>query len=105
ERAQPEHQRVRARAHADRVADPEEGGRLALERIDVRSEDEAPGAQNAEHGLFELGPEALRLLRQIDHGNLRGQCRTSSMTRRRPLRKFSSEKSSAFARRASGASV
>ncbi len=61
-RLEHEQQRIRPVGDADGVLDAEVGGRLLLEGLDVRAEDEAPVLEDIGDALLQLGKER-RVLR------------------------------------------
>ena len=61
-----ENERVGAVRHADRVRHAQIGGRLALERLDLRPEDEATRLEDLGEALLELGDERRVLRLDVD---------------------------------------
>jgi hypothetical protein len=71
ERLKPQYESVGAGAEGDRVGDPQIGGHLRLQRVDVRAEDETPRPENPLHGGLDLVPERVHLGREVEERNLR----------------------------------
>ena len=71
ERAERDHERVRARVEADRVADAEKLSRLALERLDLRPADEHARARHALERGRHFGPERVVLRREVENRDVR----------------------------------
>ncbi len=65
-RLEREDERVGPVRDADRVRDTEVGGRLALEGLDLRAEDEAAGLEHLGEPLLKLGDERLVLRLDVD---------------------------------------
>ena len=70
ERLEREDERVGAVRDADRVRNAEEGGSLALERLHLRTEDEAAGLEHGREALLELGNERRVLRLHVDEWDL-----------------------------------
>ena len=65
-----EDERVGSVRYADRMRHAEEGGRLALERLDLGAEDEATGVEDGGEALFELWNERRVLRFDVDERDL-----------------------------------
>ena len=65
-RLEREHERVGAVGDADRVRDAEIRGRLALERLDLGTEDEAARLEHLGEALLQLGDERRILRLDVD---------------------------------------
>jgi hypothetical protein len=62
-------ERTRARVHRNRFAAPTVRCELALERCDFVAKHELPAVEDASNRRFDLRPDRLELLAQIDEGN------------------------------------
>ena len=68
-RLEREHERIGAVGDADRVGHAEIGGRLALERLDLGTEDEAAGLEHLGEALLQLRDQRRVLRLDVDERN------------------------------------